>query len=51
MSNVKKYTDKLDQLKFDEMYNGDFFLKFFMKLPSGIIDVCMSFNSKHFQRN
>ena len=26
MSNVKKYTDKLDQLKFDNMYNGDFFL-------------------------
>ncbi|MBR3129280.1 MAG: knotted carbamoyltransferase YgeW, partial [Clostridia bacterium] len=26
MSNVKKYTDKLDQLKFDDMYNGDFFL-------------------------
>ena len=26
MSNVKKYTDKLDRLKFDEMYNGDFFL-------------------------
>ena len=26
MSNVKKYTDKLNQLKFDNMYNGDFFL-------------------------
>ncbi len=26
MSNVKQFTDKLDQLKFDEMYNGDFFL-------------------------
>ena len=26
MSNVKKYTDRLDQLKFDNMYNGDFFL-------------------------
>lgn len=26
MSNVKQYTDKLDQLKFDGMYDGDFFL-------------------------
>ena len=26
MSNVKKYTDKLDQLHFENMYNGDFFL-------------------------
>ena len=26
MSNVKKYTDKLIELKFDNMYNGDFFL-------------------------
>ena len=26
MSNVKEYTDRLDQLKFDNMYNGDFFL-------------------------
>ena len=26
MSNVKKYTDKLNELKFDNMYNGDFFL-------------------------
>ena len=26
MSNVKKYTDKLNQLKFDNMYNGNFFL-------------------------
>ncbi len=26
MSNVKKYTDRLDQLQFSDMYNGDFFL-------------------------
>lgn len=26
MSNVKKYTDKLDQLSFGNMYDGDFFL-------------------------
>ncbi len=26
MSNVKQFTDKLDTLKFDRMYNGDFFL-------------------------
>jgi len=26
MSNIKQFTDRLDQLKFDEMYNGDFFL-------------------------
>ena len=26
MSNVKKYTDVLDHLKFDDMYEGDFFL-------------------------
>ena len=26
MSNVKKYTDKLKQLDFEKMYNGDFFL-------------------------
>ena len=26
MSNVKKYTDKLNQLNFENMYNGDFFL-------------------------
>ncbi|MDD3400825.1 MAG: knotted carbamoyltransferase YgeW [Eubacteriales bacterium] len=26
MSNVKKYTNKLDKLNFDKMYNGDFFL-------------------------
>ena len=26
MSNVKKYTDKLDKLNFENMYNGDFFL-------------------------
>ncbi|MBQ3108273.1 MAG: knotted carbamoyltransferase YgeW [Clostridia bacterium] len=26
MSNVKQFTDRLDQLKFDKMYNGDFFL-------------------------
>ena len=26
MSNVKKYTDKLDKLNFEKMYNGDFFL-------------------------
>lgn len=26
MSNVKKYTDRLDQLQFSNMYDGDFFL-------------------------
>ena len=26
MSNVKKYTERLDQLKFSDMYDGDFFL-------------------------
>ena len=26
MSNVKRFTDKLDTLNFQDMYNGDFFL-------------------------
>ena len=35
MSNVKQFTDKLEKLNYENMYNGDFFLTW-EKTPSGI---------------